>query len=32
MASDPITSWQIKVETVSDFTFLGYKINVPLEK
>ena len=28
MASDPITSWQIKVETVSDFTFLGSKINV----
>ena len=31
MASDPITSWQIvrgKVETVSDFIFLGSKINV----
>ena len=31
VASDPITSWQIvrgKVETVSDFIFLGSKINV----
>ena len=31
MASGPITSWQISgknVETVSDFIFLGYKINV----
>ena len=31
MASGPITSWQIdgeNVETVSDFTFLGSKINV----
>ena len=30
MASDPITSWQIDgetVETVSDFIFLGSKIN-----
>ena len=30
MASGPITSWQIdgeKVETVSDFIFLGSKIN-----
>ena len=30
MASNPITSWQIdgeKVETVSDFIFLGFKIN-----
>ena len=31
MASDPITSWQIddgeNVETVSDFIFLGSKIN-----
>ena len=30
MASSPITSWQIdggKVETVSDFIFLGSKIN-----
>ena len=29
MASDPITSWQIergKVETVTDFTFLGFQI------
>ena len=26
MASDPITSWQIDVETVSDFIFLGSKI------
>ena len=31
MASSPITSWQIdgeKVETVTDFLFLGYKITV----
>ena len=31
MASGPITSWQIdgeKVETVTDFIFLGYKITV----
>ena len=31
MASSPITSWQIdgeKLETVSDFIFLGSKINV----
>ena len=31
MASDPITSWQIeggKVETVTDFIFLGFKITV----
>ena len=31
MASGPITSWQIdgeNVETVSDFIFLGFKINV----
>ena len=31
MASGPITSWQIdgqKVETVSDFIFLGSKITV----
>ena len=30
MATDPITSWQIdgeNVETVSDFIFLGSKIN-----
>ena len=26
MASNPITSWQIDGETVSDFTFLGSKI------
>ena len=26
MASDPITSWQIDVETVRDFIFLGSKI------
>ena len=26
MASGPITSWQIDVETVTDFTFLGSKI------
>ena len=29
MASDPITSWHIyggKMETVTDFTFLGFKI------
>ena len=25
-ASDPITSWQIDVETVTDFIFLGLKI------
>ena len=31
MASDPITSWQIegeKVETVTDFLFLGSKMTV----
>ena len=31
MASDPITSWQIdgdKVEAVTEFTFLGFKITV----
>ena len=31
MASDPITSWEIDgetVETVSDFIFLGSKINI----
>ena len=31
MASGPITSWQIdggKMETVTDFIFLGYKITV----
>ena len=35
MASSPITSWQIdgeNVETVSDFTFLGSKINVDVWK
>ena len=26
MASGPITSWKIDVETVSDFLFLGSKI------
>ena len=26
MASGPITSWQIDLETVSDFIFLGFKI------
>ena len=26
VSSDPITSWQIDGETVSDFTFLGSKI------
>ena len=26
MASSPITPWQIDVETVSDFIFLGFKI------
>ena len=26
MASDPITSWQIDGETVSDFIFWGFKI------
>ena len=28
MASDPVTSWQIDVETVGDFIFLGSKITV----
>ena len=28
MASDPINSWQIDGETVSDFIFLGSKITV----
>ena len=31
MASGPITSWQIggeKIETVTDFIFLGFKITV----
>ena len=28
MASGPITSWQIDGETVTDFIFLGSKINV----
>ena len=27
MASDPITAWQIDGETVSNFIFLGSKIN-----
>ena len=27
MASGPITSWEIDVETVSDFIFLGSKIH-----
>ena len=26
MASGPITSWEIDLETVSDFIFLGFKI------
>ena len=26
MASGPITSWEIDMETVSDFIFLGYRI------
>ena len=26
MASGPITSWEIDVETVADFTFLGSKV------
>ena len=33
MASDPITSWEIdgeKMETVSDFIFLGSKVTVDL--
>ena len=33
MASNPITSWQIdgkKVETVTDFIFLGFKITAML--
>ena len=28
MASDPVTSWQIDGETVTDFIFLGSKITV----
>ena len=28
MASGPITSWQIAMETVTDFIFLGSKITV----
>ena len=28
MASSPITSWQIDMETVTDFIFLGSKITV----
>ena len=28
MASSPITSWQIDGETMTDFIFLGFKINV----
>ena len=28
VASDPITSWQIDGETVTDFIFLGSKITV----
>ena len=28
MASDPITSWQIDGETITDFIFLGSKITV----
>ena len=28
MASTPITSWQIDVETVTDFIFLGSKVTV----
>ena len=28
MASDPITSWQIDGETVTDFIFLGSQITV----
>ena len=33
MASGPITSWQIVeiVETVTDFIFLGSKINVDID-
>ena len=34
MASSPITSWQIdgeNVEIVSDFIFLGYKINAEVD-
>ena len=34
MASSPITSWQIKggkVETVTDFMFLGFKVTVDSE-
>ena len=35
MSSSPITSWQIegeKVETVTDFIFLGSKINVDSDR
>ena len=28
MASSPITSWQVDMETVTDFTFLSSKITV----
>ena len=31
MASGPITSWQIDVETVSDFIFLGSKITTDVD-
>ena len=34
MASNPITSWQIdgeKVETVTDFIFLGFKITADVD-
>ena len=31
MASDPIISWQIDGETVSDFIFLGSKITMKLK-
>ena len=31
MASDPITSWEIAGETVSDFIFLGSKITADVQ-
>ena len=31
MASSPITSWEIDVETVSDFIFLGSKITAAMK-
>ena len=31
MASNPITSWQIDGETVTDFIFLGFKITADVD-